>query len=241
MQLTTRATDRRPSATRLRRGAGVAAVAVALFVGAAGCSSTDEPNAGATSTTAGADAGDGTTSTSTTTAVDDAGEVTGDSTTSSTGVTPAEHGPLPSVDLDESEQAYVDALLQEPPQNMDADQAGCIAGHWIKAVGVESVESAGVTPEGIADGTSSINDIPLTQETAEVVVDAYEVCEFDLVELVVTGFSGMVQGDPTKLACIETAVTPDVARRYMIAALMATESGTPDLAEIQKLIEPCLA
>jgi hypothetical protein len=217
-------------------------VSLALLVTSA-CGSSETPDAGATSTTAAATGGGGSTSTSTATPQGDApaGGEGGDGT-STTGVTVAAHGPLPTLDLDEDEQAFVDALMgQQPPESMDAEQAECIAGHWIQAVGVDAVEGAGVTAEGIAAGTSSINDIPVDRATAEKVVDSYESCEFDLVDLVVTGFSSMVQGDPTKLSCLEDAVTPEVAREYMISALMATESGAPDLAEIQTLIEPCLA
>ena len=130
--------------------------------------------------------------------------------------------------------------MSHPPSNMDTEQAECIAGHWIDAVGVDVVAAAGVTPDAIAAGTSSVSDVPVDRPTAEKIVDSYGTCEFDIVELTVSGFEGAVGGDPTKQACIEGVVTPELARRYLIAALVAEEDGT-EIAEIQKIVEPCLA
>ena len=202
-----------------------------LLVGAAACSSSDTPEAAATSTTAAAGGG------STTSAPAPAGG----SGSSTTVAEPTEHGDLPTVELSSGEQAYVDALMKEPPSNMDEEQATCIASHWIQAVGVEAVEAAGVTVEDIESGTSSINDVAVDEALAETIVDSYETCEFDLVSLVVSGFEGSTGGDPAKTACIEGVITPEVARRYMIVALTGmAQGGSPELVEIQRLVEPCL-
>ena len=207
-------------------------VALAVLLGAAACSSSDPSDTAATSTSAAG--GDGSTTTS-------VAAPTGGDGTSTTVVQPAEHGDLPTVELSDGEQAYVDALMKEQPSNMDEEQATCVASHWIQAVGVEAVEAAGVTVDDIESGTSSINDVVVDEALAEKIVDSYETCEFDLVSVVVSGFSGSTGGDPAKTACIEDVITPEVARRYMVVALTGmAQGGSPELIEIQRLVEPCL-
>lgn len=205
----------------------------ALVAGTAACSSSEGPAAGGSSTTA-ADGGGAGGSTS----VAPASGGGGGSTTS---MTVAPHGELPTVDLSDEEQAYVDAMVAQPPSNMDEEQARCVASHWIQAVGVDTVEASGITVEDIEDGTSTINDIAVDEAMAEKIVDSYETCEFDIVALVATGFTGATGGDPAKQACVEGVITPDVARRYLVLALTGiAQGGSPELVEIQALVEPCL-
>jgi hypothetical protein len=221
---------------RVRAGVATALAVVVLVVGTAACGS-DEPGTATATTAAGAPGGDAGTSTSSPSPSPSPSPRDGDGPGSTAG--PA--GPLPEVELDEREQAYVDALMTQPTEDMSQDQAACIAGHWVEAIGVEVIEAGGVTPESIRDGSASINDIPADRATAEKVVAAYEACEFDLTDLVISGFASMAQDDPAKLACLESAVTDEVAREYMILAVMASATeGNPDLVEIQRVIEPCV-
>jgi hypothetical protein len=218
---------------RLRLGVAVVVLAVASVVGAA-CSGSTEPDAAPATTAVDAGAGGGTTSTTA------AGPADG-GTSSTTGLTVAEHGPLPTVELDEDGRAYVDALLAEPPTYLDGEQADCIASHWVEVVGVDAIRAAGVTPESIEAGSTSINDVPVDRETAEAVVESYAICEFDIVDLVVTGFADLVEGDPTKLACIEAVITPEVAHDYMVAAILSADEGdAPEMEELQRRLEPCV-
>jgi hypothetical protein len=216
----------------------VAGAAVALVLLVVGCSGADEPVAQPSSTTTAGEAASGDGSVTSTAPVDEG------STTS----TADEPRDLPTLDLADDEQAYVDALMTQPAEGLEPDQAACIAGHWIQIVGVDAVEAAGITPEGIRDGSQSINDIPVDRATAEQVVDSYEACDFDIVALVVDGFSQTAEGDPEQAACIERVVTPEVAREYFVLAIMGSASGegsaagegSPELVEIQRLIQPCL-
>jgi hypothetical protein len=221
----------------LRRFVGPVLAGLVVLVAATGCS--DDATQGSSGTTAPAAAGGGG-STTTPPTVGEGGAGGDGSSVPATSLSP--HGDLPAVDLSSSEQPYVDALLAQPHPGMDDEQAGCVAGRWVQVVGTDAIEAAGVTADGLRDGTSSISDVPMDRPTAESVVDAYETCQLDLVEIVVAGVSPSAGDDPAKVTCIQGVITPDVARGYMVLALMGAGNGpdSPELVQFQQLVEPCL-
>ena len=88
------------------------------------------------------------------------------------------------VDLAADEEAYRDELMAAI--EVDEGDAGfdmeCLAGRWISAVGVDRLETAGVTPEVFAeDGPTALD---LTDDEALEFVRDYERCGMDLYDLI---------------------------------------------------------
>ena len=132
---------------------------------------------------------------------------------------------------DETEQDYIDALVATFEEDADEvftrDDVECLANEWVPAIGVEAFQAAGITPADIESGDSGIEDVVLDRSTAEAIVDGIPACDLSLIDLFIDGLGSDVKDDPTKVACVEAAVTEDQIREALIADILGSESRRP--------------
>lgn len=84
---------------------------------------------------------------------------------------------------DADAQPYVDALVSslqdsDGPGPTD-EQAECIAERAIDAIGVDTLEDAGVTPEEVAESDGPEDFVELSEDQARDVAESFVSCEFD--------------------------------------------------------------
>lgn len=82
-------------------------------------------------------------------------------------------------ELSDEEQSFVDAAMADfDPEDaapLTRDDAECIAGSFVRGLGVERLEELEITPEDFADEESSFPS-GMTEEEAETVIDGFDDC-----------------------------------------------------------------
>lgn len=133
---------------------------------------------------------------------------------------------------DETEQDYIDALVatfeEDDDEVFTRDDVECLANEWVPAIGVEAFQAAGITPADLESGDSGIEDVVLDRSTAEAIVDGIPACDLSLIDLFIDGLGSDVKDDPTKVACVEAAVTEDQIREVLIADILGSETDDPE-------------
>ena len=144
---------------------------------------------------------------------------------------------------DETEQDYIDALVAtfeaEEDQLFTEADAQCLAEAWVPAIGVEAFQEAGITPADLESGDAGIDDVVLDRSTAEDIVDGLPACGIELIDIFVDTLGPDVKDDPTKVACVEGAVTEEQIRTYLIDDILGTER-TDDSQDPEELVSACL-
>lgn len=144
-------------------------------------------------------------------------------------------------DIDGGEQAYVDAFVasyQGSDDNplFDEDQAKCLAPKWVSAIGVEAFAAAGVAPEDIAGFEVGLEAVDLDEATAEAMVAAIPSCEIDLREGVLQAFVPTDNLPEDVRACLETAITDEVAAEIFKSQLLGADSPPQGVMDAQACI-----
>lgn len=133
---------------------------------------------------------------------------------------------------DETEQDYIDALVatfeENPDELFTRDDVECLATEWVPAIGVDAFQAAGITPADLESGDAGIEDVVLDRPTGEAIVDAIPACGLSLIDLFIDGLGSDVKDDPTKVACVEAAVTEDQVREVLIADILGSETDDPE-------------
>jgi hypothetical protein len=101
-------------------------------------------------------------------------------------------GEPPEISADE--EPFVDAMTsaftQSPVLPFRVDQARCVSEVAIDTIGVDRLEAAAVTPEGlvVATGVESLG-VELSEDDADAIADAFGDCDISLADAVVAGAS----------------------------------------------------
>lgn len=225
------------TSTRPRRLLTAATLALLLTAGAAACGGSGGSE-GATDTTTTTRVDKTTTTASTTTTAGEATTTTteagvttttGDETTTTTEaattttearVTTTTNGE-PSGDA----QDYVDALVatiegDEGEEVFEPGQVECLAGNFVDVIGVEALQSAGVSPEEFAQGNGSNfpPELGVDEAKANELYDQFAACEVDLAEVFTKAFSsGGGEVTAEQQACIDDVFTQANLRASFVA------------------------
>lgn len=207
------------------RRAGRALLAVLLVTSIAACSSDDGSEGG----------GDGSTTTEApTVTTDDLGS--DEVTTDDLGSDDLGSDDLGSDDVTtddapvgEDEQAYVDALVatfeeDESDELYTEDQVTCLAEGFVDIIGVDALQSAGLSPQEFAE--DGIDDVPdelgVDDEKANAMYDTFADCDIDLQEL----FASTAGGEELtadEQACLDDLLTDDNLRASFVASFTGDE------------------
>lgn len=215
---------------RTPRPIGLALLTLALFTGAAACSSGDGSEGGdaTTTTTAAAEA-------TTTPAGGDEGEDDPDETTT----TEAE-GDAGDADR----QAYVDALsasFGEGSEDLFEDgQIECLSEGFVDVLGVDNIKEAGLSPEDLADtdGSDFPDELGVDEDKANAMFDVYEDCEVDFSSIFKELFGGLSGGlSAEDEACIDDLLTPENLRRSLVADILGEELDDDPLDEVENCVD----
>ncbi len=143
-----------------------------------------------------------------------------------------------------SEDDYVRALsadLKEGESFPGTDeQIECLAGGFVDALGgAEELRDADISPEALAT-SGSPQELGLEIDADEVagdLVDTFEACEYDLVELLIASFGG--QAPEGFEECVREKVTAEELAEVFAKALADPED--PEAAsEISERLQSCL-
>jgi len=140
-----------------------------------------------------------------------------------------------------SEQDYVDALVgsfdpEEDGEDFTRDQVTCLAQGWVKAVGVEAFQSAGVSPDDISSNNQDFNDLHLSKAQANDMVDVYDGCGIDVQQLMLKSFASD-SATPKQQACLEKALTEDAIRTLLVDSILnQSNSDSP----LMKTLSACM-
>ena len=140
-----------------------------------------------------------------------------------------------------SEQDYIDALVgsfdpEEDGEDFTKDEVACLANGWVRAVGVETFEKAGVSPDDIANNGEDFNDMNLSEAQANDMVDVYESCGIDVKQLMLKSFVSDA-ATPAQQACIKKALTDDAVRALLVDSIV-NDSGTS--SPLMKTLTACM-
>lgn len=194
---------------RRRLAASVIVLALGLG-GVAACSESGDDSAGGTTTTVPTDGSTTTTDDDTTTTESEATTTTEDDVTTTTEddiTTTTEDGPDPSPGGDE--QAYVDAMVESLESDFDETTTLCVSEGLVAEIGVDRFESAGVSPEDIADGDPFV-DLGLDEGTAENLYDVMDDCTGGLLDVILADL------DAETADCVKNAVSEEDIRQVFL-------------------------
>lgn len=176
------------------------------------CSGSDDGDAARTTTTRSER------STTTTSAV----------TTSTTAGTPSSTVPgtttAPPKPLPDNEKGYKEALAAQfdpaasGAQGVTEDDMTCVARKIVDVVGVGAFKDAGISADGLRDGSQKLDDLDVSEADARKLVRAYSDCGLDVLALYRKGLR-LDQLDAKQRACVEKAVTKQNVEDQMVAQI----------------------
>ena len=101
----------------------------------------------------------------------------------------------------------------EAELQLSSDQADCVAPRWVDAIGVDTFETQGVTPEEITD--ESEDELPtlgLDEAQGNDLYDAFEDCDVDVPGLLLDSISPAATSTSRRGDCLEDALDSDLVR-----------------------------
>ena len=141
---------------------------------------------------------------------------------------------------DDGAQQYVDALVSsfspEGQEPFTQESVACLAPRWVEAIGVQTFEDAGVTPEGLGDDGGVLSSLPITEPVAQQMVGAIVDCGVPLVSFAIEALPSSLRDDPDAVACVEDTVAEAEVRSKLVEAM---SSDGPD-GSPRDLVEQCI-
>ena len=132
--------------------------------------------------------------------------------------------------LSAEEQAYVDEAMSnfdpEEAEPLSEDDARCMVTSMVQAVGVDTLEDAGLTAESFGDDSSTLPE-GLTKDQAEDVVDGIDGC-IDMSELFLQGMTEDSSLSDDDKKCLADAFDSKTIRDLMVTMLSQGEEGLED-------------
>lgn len=138
---------------------------------------------------------------------------------------------------------YIDALAAEligtDRPLLTQDEATCISGAYVDAIGLDQLQGAGITPKDFADaeGSGFGDRLVLTPDTANEVYDQFAACGIDLAEVVkrMAGEEGLT---PTQSDCIDQIVTDENLRNAFVADFVGRSLPDDPLDQVEGCMAP---
>lgn len=143
-----------------------------------------------------------------------------------------------------SEAAYVDALTDGfAGDGVTDDQARCAAEAAVDAIGVDTFQQNGITPEDLEIENDSFDlGFALTQQQAEDLVDGLDDC-VDLRGLVLADMADDDDLTDEQKDCLEREITTEVLKAMMVEIYTASpddpEAGFEAFARLLEIAQSC--
>lgn len=145
--------------------------------------------------------------------------------------------------LSAEEQEYSDAIVEsfqtdDPNEiTLTEEQAECVAPKWIKVIGVERLESAGLEPADLsADGSADVDKFGLDMDEAKTLFNSFGECKVDLQEKFIEAL-----GEGDEVECFKDEIDDDLFERLMIAGFANDTAAERELfEELQAVSTACL-
>lgn len=176
----------------------------------------------------------------------DKGKNTSTSTTEPKATTPDDPAttttsapPISPEDITATADDYAKALVKSIDPNdttFTVAQVTCLAPAWVEAIGVDTFKASSVTPESIADQTSSIADLTITSTMADAMVEAMVGCDVDSRQVLITSATGGTKLTSEQAACFEKAVTKEIADEALATRFAGSQPDADLLAPAQACV-----
>lgn len=141
---------------------------------------------------------------------------------------------------DDIATAYVDAMTESmiadedfPATRKDAE---CLATKFVDIIGGDRLRAAGVTPEEFADDTMDFSDVGITESQANKMYDAFDACNFDLRELMMSEMAEDDDLTPAATACMDQVLTEENLRKLMVRTMVGGEDAADADPELQDIL-----
>lgn len=138
----------------------------------------------------------------------------------------------------DAERPYVDAVAQslreDPTMPLDDEQVECLAEQVVSAIGVDSFEESGVTPDDIAGGADLSAVGALSDDQANEIIDAFFSGDcFDFVQVLAESFMTEEGGglNEEQATCVaEKFLENDAFKQAFASSLTGDQDVNPDEA-----------
>lgn len=106
---------------------------------------------------------------------------------------------------------------------LDPKAARCVAPKWVDVIGLDTLQKKAPDPSELAKPSYSYDQLGLSKDQASTMIDAFGKCRVDLYELLIRSLSVGIPKD--KQTCIRRELPPDLAQKFLVAALSGDVGG----------------
>lgn len=138
------------------------------------------------------------------------------------------------VDVGGDGQPYVDAMVASMLEDEDfplteAD-AECFSSRFIDTIGADRLQDAGITPEAMAGEANDMEfpELGLSEDEGNELYDHFGDCGIDLREVMLQSFAEDEDMTPGMQSCMETVLTDENLRTFMVVAMVQGEAAFED-------------
>lgn len=142
-------------------------------------------------------------------------------------------------------QAMADSMLDDDDDlSITEDQALCFAGRSIEIIGVDRLQSKGITPDDLRDDSAlDLSDVGLTMDEGNALYDSFEDCDIDLRALMLDSMGEDEEVPAAAKACLEQVFSEDNLRKLMVTTIVKGDDAVendPDLEQITGGMVGCM-
>jgi hypothetical protein len=122
-------------------------------------------------------------------------------------------------------QPYVDQLKETMTAGDSGDlvltdeQADCLAPRFVNAIGVDTLEEAGIEPSDMGSDDSAMDDLQLSDEQGEQLASSFGECDISLKTLFIDSLVSENDLSDEDKACLEEEFPEDLLERLMVTAV----------------------
>lgn len=135
-------------------------------------------------------------------------------------------------EVTEEERPYYDAMV-ESFQSAEGDglrledaQAECVSARWVRTIGVERFEEAGITPEAFSDDLEQdVTALGLDEAAAGQLYDAFGECEVEVLDQFVDAIAQGGDVSEEDLECLRDNIDDALVRDILIVTFTQGEDA----------------
>lgn len=107
---------------------------------------------------------------------------------------------------------------------MSQQKSQCLGSGYVDVLGVEKLQSAGIAPDALAEG-SSLDDLSIDDDTAKALFDQFAACQIDPKDIYISFAELFLDGPltPEQRTCLDGVLTEDNLRRSFVADATGAE------------------
>lgn len=135
-------------------------------------------------------------------------------------------------DVTEEERPYYDAMVEsfqsaeDDNLRLEDTQAECVSARWVRTIGVERFEQAGITPEAFSDDLEQdVTALGLDEAAAGQLYDAFGECDVEVLDQFVEAIAQGGDVSEEDLACLRENIDDALIRDILIVTFTQGEDA----------------